>query len=240
MSLARVDTAMVMAAGLGTRMRPLTDDRPKALVEVAGRTLLDHTLDRLAEDGVSRAVVNIHHFADQVEAQLAGRLRPTIVISDERGLLLETGGGLVKARPLLGDAPIVVANIDSLWREDPGAPRALATLRAAWDPARMDMLLLLARMDRLLGFHGRGDFHLLPDGRLRRRGDDPSADYAFMGVQIIDPALLDGRAVEPFSTNRIWDEALARGRLCGVALEGEWMHVGDPEARDAAEARLGG
>jgi MurNAc alpha-1-phosphate uridylyltransferase len=236
--LARVDAAMVMAAGLGTRMRPLTDDRPKALVEVAGKPLIDHLLDRLADDGVDRAVVNVHHFADRMEAHLRERARPNVAISDERGLLLETGGGLVKAAPLLGSDPVFVVNIDSLWVEDSGTPSALAALRASWDPARMDMLLLLARMDRLLGFHGAGDFHLEPDGRLRRRAPDPRAPYAFMGVQIIDPAILVGRAVEPFSTNRLWDEALARGRLCGVVLEGEWMHVGDPEAVKAAEARL--
>src|SRR5690606_12601030 len=157
-------------------------------------------------------------FADAVEAHLAARERPAIAISDERAQLLETGGGLVKARRLLGDAPIFVANSDSVWREDRGVPSALAALRDAWGPVRMDMLLLLARMDRSLGFDGAGDFHLAADGRLRRRGSDASADYAFMGVQIMDPALLDGRPVEPFSTNRIWDEALARGRLYGVAL----------------------
>jgi MurNAc alpha-1-phosphate uridylyltransferase len=229
---------MVLAAGLGTRMRPLTDDRPKALVPVAGRTLIDHMLDRLAADGVVRAVVNVHHFADKLESHLVARERPEIVISDERALLLETGGGLVKARASLGDAPILVANIDSVWLEDAGTAPALASLRAAWDPGRMDMLLLLARMDRSLGFDGKGDFHLAPDGRLRWRGDDPSTDYAFMGVQIIEPSLLDGRAVEPFSTRRIWDEALARGRLYGAPLQGEWMHVGDPAALRAAEARL--
>jgi MurNAc alpha-1-phosphate uridylyltransferase len=229
---------MVMAAGLGTRMRPLTDDRPKALVEVAGRPLVDHLLDRLAEDGVARAVVNVHHFADRMEAHLKARSDPKVVISDERGLLLETGGGLVKAAPLLGSAPVFVVNIDSLWREDPGTPSALAALRAAWDGARMDMLLLLARMDRLLGFDGAGDFHLGTDSRLRRRGSDARAPYAFMGVQIIDPSILAGCAVEPFSTNRLWDESLARGRLYGTVLDGEWMHVGDPEAVKAAEARL--
>jgi MurNAc alpha-1-phosphate uridylyltransferase len=236
--LARVETAMVMAAGLGTRMRPLTDDRPKALVEVAGRPLVDHLLDRLAGDGVGRAVVNVHHFAERMQAHLKPRTAPRVQISDERGQLLETGGGLVKAAPILGTAPIFVVNIDSLWREDPGTPPALAGLRAAWDGERMDMVLLLARMDRLLGFYGAGDFHLEPDGRLRRRGSDPSAPFAFMGVQIIDPAILVGRTVEPFSTNRLWDEALARGRLHGTVLRGEWMHVGDPEAVAAAEARL--
>lgn len=235
-----IDTAMVMAAGLGTRMRPLTNDRPKALVEVGGKTLIDHMLDRLAEDGVSRAVVNAHHFADRLEAHLAARRAPQVTISDERAQLMDTGGGLVKAAPVLGAAPIFVVNIDSVWREDPGAPSALAALRAAWDPARMDMLLLLARMDRVLGFHGAGDFHLDPDGRLRPRGDDPRTDHAYMGVQILNPAVLAGRAEEPFSTWALWKDALARGRLHGAVLQGEWMHVGDPAARDEAEARLAG
>jgi MurNAc alpha-1-phosphate uridylyltransferase len=239
-SLARVETAMVLAAGRGTRMRPLTNDRPKALVSVAGRALIDHMLDRLAADGVQKAVVNVHHFADRLEMHLGGRDRPEIIISDERAQLLETGGGLVRARRLLGNAPIYSANIDSVWREDPGTAPALASLRAAWDAERMDMLLLLARLDRSHGFDGRGDFHLADDGRLKRRGSELSADYAFMGVQILSPKLLDGRVAEPFSTNRIWDEVLTRGRLYGAVLQGEWMHVGDPHARDFAEAQLGG
>lgn len=240
MSSPVIETAMVMAAGLGTRMRPLTDDRPKALVEVAGRALIDHMLDRLADDGVARAVVNVHAFADRLESHLASRARPAITISDERAQLMDTGGGLVQAAPLLGDAPIYVANIDSVWREDPGTPPALEALRVTWDPARMDMLLLLARMDRLIGFHGAGDFHLEPDGRVRPRGEDPSAPYAYMGVQIISPNVLAGRAAEPFSTWEMWRDAHARGRLHGVVLHGEWMHVGDPAARDEAEARLKG
>ena len=238
MSLARVDAAMVMAAGLGTRMRPLTNDRPKALVELGGRALVDHALDRLVEDGVAKAVVNVHHFADRLESHLTSRSAPVIVISDERDQLLETGGGLVKAAPVLGDAPVFVMNTDSVWLEDPGAPSALSGLRGAWDATRMDALLLLARMDRSMGFHGAGDFRLDPDGRLHRGGDDASADYAFMGVQIMDTRLLAGRPVAPFSTNVIWNECLARRRLFGLPLAGEWMHVGDPDARAAAEARL--
>jgi MurNAc alpha-1-phosphate uridylyltransferase len=233
-----IERAMVMAAGVGSRMRPLTDTRPKVLIEVGGKTLIDHMLDRLADDGVGQAVVNVHHLADQVESHLAKRTKPRIVISDERTLLLETGGGLVKARAHLGERPIFVCNSDSVWLEDPGATPALAQLRAAWDGSKMDALLLLARLDRTLGFPGPGDFHLLPDGRLKRRAPDPRSDYAYMGVQIFDPRQLEGHAVEPFSTNRFWDESLAKGRLYGLVLQGDWMHVGDPQAMKDAEAKL--
>lgn len=233
-----IERAMVMAAGVGSRMRPLTDTRPKVLVEVGGKALIDHMLDRLADDGVERAVVNVHHFADRLEAHLAARTAPRIVISDERALLLETGGGLVKARAHLGDRPVFVCNADSVWLEDEGSTPALAMLRAAWDGSTMDALLLLARLDRTLGFPGAGDFHLLSDGRLKRRAPDPRADYAYMGVQIFDPRQLEGRIVEPFSTNRFWDESLAKGRLYGVVLEGDWMHVGDPQAVLDADAKL--
>src|SRR5262249_6798488 len=159
----------VLAAGLGTRMRPLTNDRPKALVEVAGRALIDHVLDRLADAGVKRAVVNVHWFADRLESHLAGRRGgPEIVISDERRELLETGGGLKKARKLLGDDPVFVANIDSVWidRGD-----ALAELAALWDPERMDTALLLARREESIGFEGAGDVFLGDDGRLTFRGE---------------------------------------------------------------------
>lgn len=244
MSLARIDTAMVLAAGLGTRMRPLTDDRPKALVSVAGRALIDHMLDRLAEDGVRRAVVNIHHHADVLERHLARRKSPEIVISDERKLLLETGGALVKARPLLGEAPVFVCNIDSLWIESAGARSALAALRETWDEARMDALLLLAALPKSMGFEGRGDFTMDAIGRLKRRAFHRVAPFAYTGVQILAPKLLDGFAEERFSANKLWDRALGdpgkpeSNRLYGVRLEGVWMHVGDPKARDAAEERL--
>ena len=234
-----IDTAMVMAAGLGSRMRPLTNDRPKPLIELAGRTLLDHMLDRLAEDGVDRAVVNVHYFPDLVERHLASRIAPTIVISDEREALLETGGGLVKARSHLGDAPIYVCNSDSIWSEEAGGSSALETLRAVWDGARMDALLLLADRTRSIGYDGRGDFFLASDGQLTRRGAAASAPYAYMGVQIFNPALIDGHPLAKFSLNRMWDTALAQGRVYGAVLAGEWMHVGDPHALAEAEARLG-
>ena len=228
------DTAMVLAAGLGTRMRPLTDDRPKALVEVAGRTLIDHVLDRLIEVGVKRAVVNVHAFADALEAHLKTRADVEIVISDERAELLETGGGLKKARPLLGDAPILVANIDSVWTDD----AALGRLVAAWDPARMDDLLMTIPLDRTIGFDGTGDFSISPEGRLTHRGGAASAPLAYMGVHMLSPRTIDSWPTERHSIFQHWMDMAARGRLHGVTTEGVWMHVGDPAARAAAEVRL--
>lgn len=229
-------TAMVLAAGLGTRMKPLTNDRPKALVEVGGRTLIDHVLDRLEAQGVTEAVVNVHAFADRLEDHLSRRASPTIVISDERQELLETGGGLKKARPLLGDDPVWVANIDSVWTE--GARPALQTLRDAWDPERMDACLLLAPMDQTLGFDGPGDFFLGDDGRLAHRGAAAAAPFAYMGFQILKPQIIDNAPSGPVSLFPTWIALIAEGRLHGAVMDGFWMHVGDPVARDEAEARL--
>jgi len=226
---------MVLAAGLGTRMRPLTDDRPKALVEVGGRALIDHVLDRLADAGVERAVVNVHWFADRLEDHLSRRSRPGIVISDERAELLETGGGLKKARALVGDAPVWVANIDSVWLD---RGDALADLARRWDPERMDALLLLARREESIGFEGRGDFFLGDDGRLAFRGEAASAPYAYMGVHITRPGIVDDGPDGPFSLTPIWRRLAAEGRLFGAVLDGFWMHVGDPVSRDEAEAKL--
>jgi MurNAc alpha-1-phosphate uridylyltransferase len=227
---------MVLAAGLGTRMRPLTDDRPKALVEVNGKALIDHMLDRLADAGVTTAVVNVHAFADRLEAHLANRTAaPKIVISDERGELLETGGGVKKARALLGDDPIYVANIDAVWTED-GLP-ALDALSAAYDPATMDACLLLAPLERSLGFDGPGDM-FLDKGLARFRGEAPSAPYAFAGVHITRPSVVDGEPDGPFSLSKLWRIMAAQGRLGAVVLDGFWMHVGDPRARGAAQQRL--
>ena len=228
-------TAMVLAAGLGTRMRPLTNDRPKALVEVDGRALIDHVLDRLADAGVEKAVVNVHWFADRLEGHLADRTRPAIAISDERAELLETGGGLKKARPLLGDAPVFVANIDSVWidRGD-----ALDDLIRLWDPERMDAALLLAKRDGAIGFEGGGDFFLGDDGALTFRGEAASAPFAYMGVHITRPDYADQGPDGPFSLSPLWRASAAAGRLFGCVLDGDWMHVGDPQARDEAEARL--
>ena len=229
-------TAMVLAAGLGTRMRPLTDDRPKALVDLAGRSLIDHVLDRLAGAGVTRAVVNVHWFADRLEGHLAARGRgPAIVISDERADLLETGGGLKKAAPLLGPDPVFVANIDSVWTD---RGDALGDLARLWDPARMDAVLLLARREGSIGFEGGGDFFLGEDGRLTFRGDAAEAPFAYMGVHITRPDYADGGPDGPFSLSPLWRASAAAGRLYGCVLAGDWMHVGDPQARDAAEAKL--
>jgi MurNAc alpha-1-phosphate uridylyltransferase len=234
--MTRPTVAMVMAAGLGTRLRPLTDDRPKALVGVAGRTLIDRVLDRLVAAGVRKAVVNVHAFADALEAHLGGRRDLEVVIADERGALLETGGGLKAARHLVGDDPILVANVDSLWTED-GAP-ALERLIAAWDPSRMDDLLLLAPTTRCLGFHDAGDFFRDENGALRHRGAATTAPFAHAGVHIIDPRLADAWPEGKYGIFPHWMAMQARGRLHGVAMSGLWMHVGDPASRDAAEAHL--
>jgi len=229
---------MVLAAGLGTRMRPLTNDRPKALVEVGGKALIDHVLDRLADAGVSRAVVNVHWFADRLEGHLAARGRgPAVTISDERAELLETGGGLKKAAPLLGDDPVFVANIDSVWTD---RGDALAELSRLWDPSRMDAVLLLARREGSIGFEGDGDFFLADDGRLSFRGEAANAPYAYMGVHICRPDYVADGPDGPFSLSGLWRRSAAQGRLFGCVLDGDWMHVGDPQARDEAEARLAG
>jgi MurNAc alpha-1-phosphate uridylyltransferase len=229
-----VTTAMVMAAGLGTRMRPLTDDRPKALIEVAGRPLIDHVLDRLAEAGITRAVINVHAFADQVETHLARRRDLEILVSDERGALMETGGGLRQARPLLGDAPVLVANIDTLWTDDRLIPRLIA----AWDGARMDDLLLVVPMGQTVGFDGPGDFFIDDEGRLTHRGDKPTAPLVYMGVHMLDPVRIDAWPRSPHGIFAHWMDYAAVGRLHGVVADGLWMHVGDPAALALAEARL--
>ena len=229
-------TAMVLAAGLGTRMRPLTDDRPKALVEVGRRALIDHVLDRLADAGVEKSVVNVHWFADRLEAHLAARARgPKVVISDERAELLETGGGLKKAASLLGDAPVFVANIDSVWLD---RGDALSELSRLWDPEHMDAALLLARREGSIGFEGDGDFFLADDGQLTFRGEAASAPFAYMGVHICRPDYVAEGPEVPFSLSGFWRQSAAAGRLYGCVLDGDWMHVGDPQARDEAEVRL--
>ena len=226
---------MVMAAGLGTRMRPLTGDRPKALVEVGGVALIDRVLDRLEAVGVKTAVVNVHAFADRLEAHLKSRRSPNIVISDERGRLLETGGGLKKARPLLGEAPVWMANIDSLWI---ARSPALEAVIQAWDPDVMDACLLLARMEETVGFDGAGDAFLDAEGRLAFRGDSPSAPYAYAGFQIVKPQIVDDGPDGPFKMNRAWRPRALAGRLGGAVLDGLWIHVSDPTGRAEAEARL--
>lgn len=233
---APIPVAMVLAAGLGARMRPLTHDRPKALVEVGGRALIDHVLDRLVQAGVRRAVVNVHAFADRLEGHLAARRDIEIAISDERDLLLETGGGVRKALPLLGADPFLVCNIDSVWEQPAGS--AIARLVAGYDRARMGARLMLAARADCLGFDGAGDFFLAADGTLARRGAAQSAPWAYMGVHVCDPDTIAGEPIEPFSLNRVWNRLIGEGRLHGAPLGGFWMHVGDPRARDEAEARL--
>ncbi|MGI9170543.1 MAG: nucleotidyltransferase family protein [Caulobacteraceae bacterium] len=229
-------TAMVLAAGLGARMRPLTDHRPKALVEVGGRALIDHTLDRLVEVGVRRAVVNVHAFADRIEAHLAGRRDLDILISDERAALLETGGGVKKARPLLGEAPIWVANCDYVWT--PKGPAALRALARAWDPAAMDACLTVVPKPRTLGFDTPGDFFIGKDGALAHRGARASAPLHCFGVEILDPRRVYEWPETAFSLFEVWMALAGRSRLRGFVPDGLWMQIGDPAALAAAEPRL--
>ena len=230
-------TAMVLAAGLGTRMRPLTDAIPKALVPVAGRSLLDRVLDKLIEAGVTRAVVNVHHFADQVEAHLARRAFPRILISDERAGLLDSGGGIAHALPLLGEAPIFVANIDNLWIE--GARPALRSLADLWDPAQMDIAILLAARDRSTGFERPEGFVRDAEGRLTHSNSaNPPPPYNNVGFQILNPKVLVGHGGGAFSVVPIWKRLSAEGRLYGAVMDGFDMHISDPAAVVAAEAQL--
>lgn len=231
--MSRPTTAFVLAAGLGTRMRPLTDAVPKPLVRLGGRALIDHALDRLAEAGVTRAVVNVHYLAEQIETHLAARTRPAIVISDERAKVLETGGGVLKALPLLGAEPFLIHNSDSVWLEAGHAN--VPALLDAWDGGRMDALLLVADKRRSLGYEGSGDFTMDGTGRLARRGKGAAAPYVFTGVSILHPRLLAGYDAGVFSLNRPWDTAIAAGRLFGVLMDGFWMHVGTPAALAEAE-----
>ena len=234
-----IKTAMVLAAGHGTRMRPLTNDRAKAMVEVGGKPLIDHMLDRLTEAGVERAVVNVHAHADHLEAHLRTRKTgPEIIISDEREALLETGGGMVKALPFLGEDPVLACNIDAIWTED-DAP-IITSLMNRWDADIMEDLLLLAPIERTLGYHGKGDFLFAHDGRLERRGEREAAPYVYAGVQITRLDRLAKEPIEPFSRNRIWNQTLEAGTIFGHPMDGFWMHVGDPKARDEAEAILQG
>lgn len=229
--------AMVLAAGLGRRMRPLTDAMPKPMVPVAGRALIDRVLDRLQAAGVSHAVVNLHHRADQLQAHLADRSRPpALAFSDERAELLDTGGGCAHALPLLGSGPFYAINSDALWQD--GEDDALLRLADFWDPAQMDALLLLVRREAALAFDGPGDFLADESSRLARRGDRATAPYVFGGVQILAPALFEGVSSGPFSLNVVYDRALAGGRLFGRVHDGLWVHVSTPKAIAIAEAAL--
>jgi len=228
--------AMVLAAGLGTRMGALTRDCPKPLLRVAGRTLLDRALDRAAEAGAQRAVVNVHYLAPRIRAHLAGRAAlPEVAISDEAAQLLDTGGGLRHARALLGEGPVWALNSDAVWT---GAT-PLAGLAAAWDGARMDALLQLIPRARARAHSRPGDFFLRPDGRPERRGAADAAPYVYSGAQIVRTEAAEGPE-GPFSANLIWDRAAAAGRLFAVVHDGDWVDVGTPEGLAAAEAALTG
>jgi MurNAc alpha-1-phosphate uridylyltransferase len=228
--------AMVLAAGFGTRMHPLTENKPKPLVAVAGRALIDHVLDRLAAAGVERAVVNVHHFAEQMIGHLKERARPRVTISDERGLLLGTGGGVKKALPDLSDAPFFHINSDTLWID--GATPNLTRLAQAFDPAAMDALLLLAPASGSIGYAGRGDFTMAADGRLQKRGDQASAPFVYAGAAILSPALFKDTPEGEFPLTLLFDRAAKAGRLLGLQLDGRWMHVGTPDAIAPAEAAI--
>ncbi len=228
--------AIVLAAGLGTRMRPHNGHVPKPLVQIGGKSLIDYCLDRLADARVERAVVNVHHLADAIEHHLAARRRPQIVISDERSVLLGTGGGIKKALPLLGDAPFFLVNSDTVWLD--GVKPNVARLGEAFDPQTMDALLLLAPTTDSIGYAGRGDFGMLSDGRLRRRDEGEVMPFVYAGAAILTPSLFAGAPDGAFPLTVLFDRAGAAGRLFGLRLEGIWMHVGTPEAVAAAEAAL--
>ena len=235
----KLDTAMVLCAGLGTRMAPAANGLPKPLVRLGGKALLDHVLDRIAESGVERAVVNVHFKADLIERHLQGRRRPSIEISDERDALLDTGGGVRKALPRLGRGVFLIHNADSVWVETGGSN--IARLAAAWEDQQMDCLMLLAPVSASIGYLGRGDFALESDGRIRRRGqDEQKVPFVFTGVSLASPRLFEGNPEGAFSLNKPWDKAIAAGRAHGVPMQGTWMHVGTPQALEDAERCLSG
>lgn len=236
--IATPETAMVLAAGFGTRLRPLTDRMPKPLIPVAGRSLLDRCLDRLVEAGVKHAVVNIHWLGIQIRDHLAQRRDIAITISDESDLLLETGGGIAKALPLLGGTPFFAVNADLIWCDE--AEPALLRLAQAFDPDRMDALLLLQPREKAMGHAGSGDFAITGDGHLTRRGQEPTAPYVFTGVQILQPHLFREVPAGPFSLNLIYDRTIANGRLYGLPHRGLWLDVGNHDGLATAEALLGG
>jgi MurNAc alpha-1-phosphate uridylyltransferase len=230
--------AFVLAAGLGTRMRPHNGHVPKPLVEIGGKSLIDHVLDRLADAKVECAVVNVHYLADALERHLVSRRRPQIVISDERAELLGTGGGIAKALPQLGEAPFFLVNSDTVWLD--GVKPNFARLADAFDPATMDALLLLAPTTDSIGYTGRGDYAMQPDGRLRRRAEQEVVPFVYAGAAILAPALFADVPTGAFPLTLLFDRAAEKERLFGLRLEGVWMHVGTPDAVAAADAALAG
>jgi MurNAc alpha-1-phosphate uridylyltransferase len=229
------DTAMILAAGLGKRMRPLTAAQPKPLVRVAGKALIDHALDRLAEAGIAKAVVNVHYLADALEAHVLTRRVPAVNVSDERALLLETGGGMAKALPLLPD-PFFALNADNIWLDGP--KNAFHDLSRRWDPAVMDALLLVVPHARAANFSGPGDFHMDPLGHLSRRRDGRIAPFIYTGIQLVSHRLMREAPQGPFSTNILWNRAMAEGRLYGLSFTGLWFEVGTPQAIRPTEEAL--
>ena len=225
--------AMVLAAGLGLRMRPLTDHMPKPLVSVAGQPLLDHVLDKLAYAGVSEAVVNVHYLPDQIIEHVKTRSRPRVIISDERDEVLGTGGAVVKALPLLGDAPFFHVNADTMWID--GVRPNLTRLAETFDPARMDILLLMAPTTSSIGYGGRGDYAMLPDGALHKRREHQVVPFVYAGAAIMSPSLFSDAPEGEFSLTKMFDRANEQERLFGLRLDGVWMHVGTPDAVAAAE-----
>ena len=228
--------AMVLAAGLGKRMRPITVTTPKPLIEVGGRSLIDRALDSLEKAGVETVVVNVHYLADLVGVHVARRRRPEIVVSDERAGLLDTGGGVVKALPLLGEKPFYLLNSDSFWIE--GARPNLEWLAAGWRDDSMDALLLVAATVRTIGYHGNGDFRMDPAGRLVRRPEREVVPFVYAGAAILHPRLFENAPSGPFSLNVLFDRAMEAGRLFGVRLDGLWLHVGTPDAIGEAEMTI--
>lgn len=226
-------TAMVLAAGLGLRMRPITERMPKPLVRVAGKALLDHVLDKLGEAGVAHAVVNVHYLPDQIIRHVAARQMPRVTISDERDMVLGTGGGVVKALPLLGDAPFFHLNADTMWID--GVRPNLLRLADAFDPSAMDILMLLAPTATSVGYDGSGDYAMATDGRLIKRKEKQLVPFVYAGAAILSPKLFAGAPAGEFSLTDLFNRAEAGGRLFGLRLEGVWMHVGTPDAITAAE-----
>ncbi len=230
-------TAMIMAAGLGSRMLPLTARCPKPLIEIAGTTLLDHVLDQLRAAGVGRIVVNVHYLADQVEAHLAAHAADfAVTISDERALLRDTGGGLVKAKPLIPDDPFFCVNADNWWTD--GAENALLRMARAWDAGAMDVLMLVVPFERAGNTQGTGDFDLDSEGRLSRDGPRRQRGYVWTGIQLFAKQIIADPPADVFSTNVFWDRAIAAGRCFGLVHDGLWFDVGYPEAIALTEAAL--
>jgi len=227
------ETAMILAAGLGERMRPLTDKKPKPLIDVAGKPLIGHVLDKLQDAGVAEAVINVHYLADLIEERLGSRKQPRVIFSDERRQLLNTGGGIVKALPRLGAGPFYLVNSDSIWID--GVRQNLLRLAENFDPARMDALLLLAPSATSIGYSGRGDFAMTPDGRLRARAEREVVPFVYSGVAILSPALFKNAPEGAFSLTKLFDRASEAERLYGLRLDGVWMHVGTPDAIALAE-----